>query len=319
MVSSFSNCIQKPIFPVKNPLCRGYALPAITGCLLYAKIKNDIIAAMKQFSLLILFVIGLALIIIVSSAVTEPQPVQGALMYLTPTPDANGRIVYVVQAGDSCISIALKNSISLDDLRLLNNKAADDCVVYPGEELLLAIVEEPTPMPDQPTATPLFPTPTPFEGYAEVCIHLYEDENGNANRDDEIAEPLLANGAASITNPLESESWTGETVAFEPLCFSELSAGTYNISIAVPEGYNSTTANTAQVVMRAGDTTIVNFGAQRGSQVVGVTEEGDTSNTDAAANGKNPLLALIGGLMLVAGGGLGLYMAFTARRRQMHF
>lgn len=250
------------------------------------------------------------------SSIVQPVRVHGQIVYMTPTPDADGRVIYVVQQGDSCISIALKNSISESDLRLLNNKQGDECIVYPGEELLLAIVEEPTPMPDAPTATPLFPTPTPFEGFVEICIHLYADVNGNAVRDDEIGEPLLGNGAASITDPLKLESWTGNTVANEPLCFEELTAGEYNISVAVPDGYNNTTNNSAVVNMSAGDTTIVNFGAQQGSQVIGEEEDTNTTNTTNSGGGRNPLLALVGGLMLIAGGGLGLYMALTSKRRQ---
>ncbi len=246
------------------------------------------------------------------------KPCIGQIVYLTPTPDDRGRILYVVQEGDSCISIALKNSMPLDELRLLNNKEADNCLVYPGEELLLAIVEEPTPMPDAPTPTPIFPTPTPFEGYVEICVHLYEDVNGNGVRDDEITESLLGGGAASVTDPLALESWTGETVQLEPLCFEELTAGKYNLSVAVPEGYNSTTANSAQVDIRAGDTTIVNFGAQQGSQMIGVEDNNDT-NSNPNGGTRNPFLALIGGLMLVAGGGLGIYMAITAKRRQNNF
>lgn len=248
----------------------------------------------------------------------EPHLVHGQIVYMTPTPDDRGRIIYVVQAGDSCISISLKNSLPLEDLRLLNNLDGDDCKVYPGQELLLDIVQDPTPMPDQPTATPIFPTPTPFEGYVEICVHLYADVNGNGIRDDEISEALLGGGAASVTDPLALESWTGETIQNEPLCFVELTAGKYNLSVAVPAGFNSTTANNAQVDIRAGDTTIVNFGAQQGSGVVGIEEENGTGNNPDGSN-RNPLLGLLGGLMLVAGGGLGIYMATTTKRRQNNF
>ena len=269
---------------------------------------------MKKNILLLTFGFTLLMVMLLVNSLMAVNTVSGAIVYLTPTPDARGRIVYVVQEGDSCISIALINGIPLEDLRLLNNKESDNCVVYPGEELLLAIIEEPTPLPDAPTATPIFPTPTPFEGYVEICIHLYEDVNGNSVRDDEITEPLLGNGAASITDPLKLESWTGQTVANEELCFEELPAGEFNISIAVPEGYNSTTNNSSVVNMKAGDTTIVNFGAQQGSQMIGEEDNGTTNTTNDG--GRNPLLALVGGLMLVGGGGLGLYMAFNQRNRK---
>ena len=272
---------------------------------------------MEKKHLLLIMGFSLFFGLILLGTFFQPQTVHGQILYLTPTPDDRGRVIYVVQAGDSCISIALKNGISEADLRLLNNLTGDDCTVYPGEELLLKIVEEPTPMPEQPTVTPIFPTPTPFEGYVEICVHLYEDINGNAQRDDEIEEALLGGGAASVTDPLALKSSTGVTVQYEPLCFSELSAGEYNVSIAVPEGYNSTSINSSTVHMEAGDTTIVNFGAQQSSQFVGAESDDEVNN--ASGGGGNPLMALVGGLMLVVGGGLGIYMSVTAKRRQNEF
>lgn len=259
----------------------------------------------------ILAVAGAFVAVLALSLFTTPKPVHGQVFYYTPTPDALGRVIYVVQQGDTCIGIALKNSMPLGDLRLLNDLSGDNCVVYPGQELLLAVIDEPTPMPEQATPTPLFPTPTPFEGFAEICVQLYHDVNGNGRRDTD--EGLLAGGAVSITEPLRGESLTGNTEQGQALCFSELLAGEYNLSVAVPEGYNNTTANTARVSMNAGDTTIVNFGAQQAAETL------FQEDNQQASSGGNSLLALAGGVMLLAGGGLGIYMTVTAKRRQNNF
>lgn len=254
---------------------------------------------------------GLFAAVLVLALFSSPATVQGQVFYYTPTADASGRVIYVVQAGDTCIGVALKNSIPLGDLRLLNDLSGDNCIVSPGQELLLAVIDEPTPMPEQATPTPLYPTPTPFEGFAEICVQLYHDVNGNGRRD--TGEELLGGGAVSITEPLRGESLTGSTLQGQSLCFSELLAGNYNLSVAVPEGFNNTTANTASVSMKAGDTTIVNFGAQQTAETLFQEEEQQVSG------GGNSLLALAGGAMLLAGGGLGIYMSVTAKRRQNNF
>jgi hypothetical protein len=259
----------------------------------------------------ILAVIGVFVAVFGLSLFTPPATVQGQVFYYTPTADASGRVIYVVQEGDTCIGVALKNSMPLGDLRLLNDLSGDNCVVIPGQELLLAVIDEPTPMPEQATPTPLFPTPTPFEGFAEICVQLYHDVNGNGSRDTD--EELLGGGAVSITEPLRGESLSDNTKQDLPLCFSELLAGEYNLSVAVPEGYNNTTANTATVSMKAGDTTIVNFGAQQAVETLFQEEN------QQASGGGNSLLALAGGAMLLAGGGLGIYMSVTAKRRQNSF
>jgi hypothetical protein len=84
----------------------------------------------------------------------------------------------------------------------------------------------------------------------------------------------------------------------EHQCFNDLPEGEYTITIAVPEGYNPTTNNTEEVLLNAGDTTYLNFGAQINSEneVIPVTE-----------GGKSPLLGIVGGLFLIAGIGVAIF------------
>ena len=44
--------------------------------------------------------------------------------------------------------------------------------------------------------------------------------------------------------------------------------GDYNVSVAIPEGYNPTTSLNAPITLVAGDITYLNFGAQAGSVVI---------------------------------------------------
>ncbi len=229
---------------------------------------------------------------------------QAQAFYYTPTPDADGRIMYVIKEGDTCISISLLNYVDLDTLRLLNNLDAD-CVLIPGQKLLLGTVVAPTPGGPTATPTPLLPSPTPFIGNGEVCIVLFNDINGNALA--ETGEIPIGGGAISLTDRLGQTSLTGRTSPSleEPTCFSELPEGEYNISVAVPEGYNPTTRMDYALTLKAGDRSILDFGAQLSSQ--GQPEE-------VAEGGRSPLLGILGGIVVLAGIGLGIYARAAARR-----
>jgi LysM repeat protein len=270
--------------------------------------KDDIIlsnTAMKQkrpfYSLLA--ILALAVLAAGLSRPSAESP-QAQAFYYTPTPDADGRIMYVIKEGDTCISISLLNYVDLDTLQMLNNLNAD-CILIPGQKLLLGTVVAPTP--GGPTATPtaLLPSPTPFIGNGEVCIVLFNDINGNALA--ETGETAIGDGAISLSDRLGKVSLTGKTSASieEPSCFSDLPEGEYNISVAVPEGYNPTTRMDYALSLKAGDRSTLDFGAQLSSQ--GQPET-------VAEGGSSPLLGILGGLVVLAGIGLGVYARAAARR-----
>jgi hypothetical protein len=228
--------------------------------------------------------------------------------YATPTPGPDGRIIYIVQAGDSCTSISLKAGISIE-LLLGQNPTLDCNLVVIGQSLLLGMggpaAYTPTPGPSPtPTLAPL--TPTPFAGTTEVCILLYDDFNGNALR--EGTEIGLAGGQVSVTDINGAYSKTESTVntidpdTEEPVrtCFTDVPEGTFNISMAAPEGYNPTTAISYRLDVKAGDRAFVDFGAQSKSvQAVAPEEPGQTSNS--------PLMGILGAVLLLGGLGMGWY------------
>ncbi len=222
--------------------------------------------------------------------------------YYTPTPGTDGRILYTVKENDTCISIALKNGISEEQLRQLNNLQANDCLtIRVGQQLLIGIRQENTPTPT--SNVPVTPSPTPSKGSGSVCIYLFDDVNGNAMA--ETNEPALAGGQISVTDQLSKINLTGATLdTGDPVCFENVPEGDYNISVAIPEGYNPTTAMNYKLALGAGDSATVDFGAQQGSRLVTTTSEG---------NRPSPLLAVLGLFFIAAGVGLWFYLKRMSR------
>lgn len=214
----------------------------------------------------ILQAIGLffiAMMFLVLLAPSAARSIQAQAVISTPTPGADGRILYVVKENDTCISIALTMGITEQQLRENNNLEGDDCqFLFIGQELLIAIKEADTATPT--SEVPAEPTPTPFKGNGTICIYLFNDENGNALA--ETTELPLAGGAVSVTNRLGTVNQTGTTAdTGESLCFAEIPEGDYNISVAIPEGYNPTTVMNYALTLGAGEVSTINFGAQPGS------------------------------------------------------
>ncbi len=243
--------------------------------------------------------------IILPKPVTASPPAQSS--YQTPTPNADGQIIYDVQEGDNCTRVFLLTGVSIDQIIALNNLEAD-CNIFPGQKLILATVAPATATPEGPTPTPTQapPTPTPFEGTADVCIVLYEDLDGNQKRAEE--EFYLAGGVISMNNRSGAFSETRDTVGgdpalVEPVCFEAVPEGEYNLSMGIPEGYNPTTSMNYALTVTAGDTIVVDFGAQPGSQM-NATE---TVNDDQGMGGRSPLLLVVGLFMLAGGAALAFF------------
>ncbi len=232
------------------------------------------------------------------------QPQWALTPFPTPTPGADGIIRYKVQPGDTLWRVAAIAGITVDELRALNNLRPDEAI-QPGQILILGVGVS-----EQPTATPLpggvaqpTATPTPQPGLGSLCVMLYNDANGDGLYEEGSERPL-AGGAVSVTNRQGNVSLTKETANDDFICFNDLPEGEYIITMAVPNGYNPTTEPNITLTLRAGDTTYVTFGAQK-AEVPTPTEPEEQ---------KSPLLGIVGGLFLVAGGGLWLYARrLTAR------
>ncbi len=238
----------------------------------------------------------------------------------TPTPGADGRIMYIVKTGDSLWRISAVSGIPMDELRALNNLGTND-VIAPGQELLLGLggpVGSAPTLGPPPTATSALPTPTPGTGTGTLCVLLFEDINGDSIRQE--TEPSLPDGAISINNRSGNVSLTADTPSGgisenlfpEPeelgfICFDTLDKGEYNVTVASPEGYNATTPLNYAVNLNPGEEVLLDFGAQANSEIL-------ARNTGLIGTQQTPVLGLIGSVLVLFGTGLGIYLWIFKRK-----
>jgi hypothetical protein len=141
-------------------------------------------------------------------------------------------------------------------------------------------------------------------GAGEICVLLFLDANGNARLDED--EPALAEGQVSVADRqgnLAGDHTTGTEL--EGFCFTELEAGDYNVSGAVPPDYNPTTSMNVPVRLEPGDIKFVQFGGQPSGAIATIPRpEGSGSS----------LLGAIG-LAMLGGAGLLGYLAFRTGRQ----
>lgn len=261
---------------------------------------------MKRLPLLL--VSGLCILLGLSGLAFGAQAAPSAqITYATPTPGADGRILYMVQEGDNCLRISLLTGVSVDDL-IRNNHLDQNCTIRAGQELLLGFGASgqvsPTPG-SSPTPTALGPTPTLIAGgNGVVCLLLFHDRNGDGLRQED--EPAVDGGAVSLTSAdglfSRAETTTGgiDPDTGEPprVCFNEVPMGEYTVSAAVPEGYNPTTALSYSLTVIPGNTSHVAFGVQE-------------SVLAASSQRRNSPLLGLGGVLLILGG---IGLAFFAWR-----
>ncbi|MEZ0396499.1 MAG: LysM peptidoglycan-binding domain-containing protein [Anaerolineales bacterium] len=261
-----------------------------------------------------LLALSLALILVAFAltlnALAAPAP-QGQ-QFVTPTPGPDGRIIYIVRAGETCISISLLTGVPVDYLRT-TNRLDENCTLREGQELVIGVGgpagATPTVGP-QPTPTVGEPTPTPVSGTAQVCVLLYADLNGDGLRQE--TETGIADGAVSVTSANGTYSQSKPTVALldadtgEPVrtCFTDMPPGRYTISAAVPDAFSPTTVLTYTLEVSAGDTSYVGFGAQLKAQ----------EETSPQPEGGSPILGIAGVILLLVGIGIALYAWRTFKR-----
>jgi murein DD-endopeptidase MepM/ murein hydrolase activator NlpD len=250
--------------------------------------------------MVLLLLLGVALRFRGASAAPQAQ-------FLTATPGPDGRIMYTVVEGDSCLQVALLHGITVQQLRQFNTRLDENCTIIPGQQLVVGLAQ-----PEAPTAgpAPTLPSPTvtatPVSGTTEVCVLLFNDMNGDAVRQE--TELGIEGGAVSLTNLNGSYSETQNTTSavdpdtLEPVrsCFVDVPSGEYNVSMAVPDDYNPTMLVSYTLTVKAGDRAEIGFGAQ--SKTVTVSEP-----TDSQEGNKSSLLGIFGFLLLLGGAGLGYY------------
>jgi murein DD-endopeptidase MepM/ murein hydrolase activator NlpD len=227
--------------------------------------------------------------------------------FVTSTPGPDGRIMYTVVEGDSCLQVALLHGITVPQLRQFNTRLDEDCTLTIGQQIVVGLAQPeaptPGPAPTQPSPTA---TVTPVSGTTEVCVLLFDDKNGDALRQE--TEYGIDGGAVSLTNLNGSYSETLNTTSaidpdtLEPVrsCFLDVPGGEYNVSMAVPDAYNPTMLVSYNLTVKAGDRASVDFGAQ--SKTITVSEPADIEQ-----GSRSSMLGIFGFLLLLGGAGLGYY------------
>lgn len=253
---------------------------------------------------IIVFILITLLLLGISLPVAAAPSAQG---FMTNTPQPDGRILYLVQEGETCSDVAFKHGISVAQLRQFNTRLDTDCTLTIGQQLVvgLAVQAGPTPGP-APTLLPPTATTTPVSGTTEVCVLLFDDANGDALRQE--TEFGVEGGAVSLTNLNGSYSEQQNTTAAldpdgEPIraCFGDVPGGEYNISVAPPDNFNPTMLMSYNLTVKAGDRASIDFGAQTKTITANQTAE------EQDGGGRSSILGIFGLLLLLGGAGLAYY------------
>lgn len=254
-----------------------------------------------------LLVCGLFLTSVAFAGDDSPSRVQPT-PFPTPTPGPDGVIIYIVKEGDTLWRVAAIAGLTLEELMALNGIQPGD-FISPGMQLELGLggPVEPTPAAAEPRQTPtsILATATPITGTGEICVLLFMDRNGNSRLDE--GEEAISGGQVSVVNVagvLVGETTTDENI--EGFCFPGMESGDYNVSAAVPVGFNPTTGLNVPVGLNPGDIKFLQFGAQPSSAIEGEFS-GDSS-------GRSAILGIVGVLLLLAAGGLAIYASRMGRK-----
>ncbi|MGA2489579.1 MAG: SdrD B-like domain-containing protein [Anaerolineales bacterium] len=269
---------------------------------------------MKTIPVLAIFLFLAGVGMLWSQMPVEASPAQQQVAYPSPTPGPDGRIIYIVKKGDTCIEISLLYGVSLEYIRT-TNLLDENCTLREGQKLMIGVggpsIASPTPNPAA-TATEVTLTATPGAGgTAQVCVLVYDDANGDALR--QATEGAIAGAAISLTSADGTYSQTLTSVinpdatAYQGMCFANVSPGQYSVSAGVPEDYNPTMNLTTSVNVIPGEVASVDFGAQpKTVPAVAVA---------TPAKSTSPLLGIAGAAFLLIGIGLGAYAWNVLRKK----
>jgi hypothetical protein len=226
--------------------------------------------------------------------------------YQTSTPQADGRIQYVVQEGDTLWKISAITGVAIDELERLNNIRREDPLQV-GMTLLLGIVvptvSEPT-LAFQPSATP---SPLPVKGKGTICVSFFDDVNGDGSQQE--TEGLVAGGQVSValSDGTEIENRTLDDPTQES-CFVDIPSGQYSIAAAAPKNYNPTAEMSKSLTLDPGATAKISFPVQSNS-----AKPADAGSGGGGGGGSSLWVGLIG-LAFLGGAGWMIYNMMRPRR-----
>jgi LysM repeat protein len=218
----------------------------------------------------------------------------------TATPRPDGSVVHTVQSGETLWSIAIRYTPTgmtadqmLERIKNLNN---DPTLIYPGQELVIAVPQNPLPVassaaeaatqPESPATEAQSPateaqSPTaeaqapaaeaqspaaqaqPSTASSAICVLAYHDRNVNGAYDADTEEKL-PNAGFTLSN--QNGNVVGSYVSDgvnEPHCFEQLIQDTYLVQLTKPAGYNAVTSEYWAITLQQGQTANIILGHVR--------------------------------------------------------
>jgi LysM repeat protein len=277
-------------------------------------------------------------------ATTPPQP--------QTQPDAGGGLVHTVVAGDTLFGLSFQYNVPLDNIYALNGLNSQSILsigqkiivkagagtAVPAQQPTTEPVAAPTTAPDQSAAdtTPQAPsdatpqTPpvaqptvvtTAVAGTSNagtLCLFAYEDANADALRDPGEgpvagAQFMVVDGQGATVAEYVS------TAAPEAHCLSNLTPGSYSVSVEPAPNTTATSDERWGVPLTAGSKVNIDFGSRSGEgNTPASSDSGSTTSSSSSSSGGGSniggIVAGIGGLvLLLAAGVIGAFV--IARRR----
>lgn len=222
--------------------------------------------------------------------------------YQTATPLADGRILYLVQEGDTLWKISAITGVPIDELERLNNINREDPLQV-GTTLLIRVITptyaEPT-LAFLPSATP---SPLPVKGKGTICVSFFDDANGDGSRQTDT-EDFVVGGQVSVA--LVDGTEVGNHTIDDPTqeyCFVDIPSGNYSIAAAAPKNYNPTAEMSKSLTLEPGATAKVSFPVQTTKPAA----------SDGGGSSGSLWLGLIG-LAFLGGAGFMIYTMMKPRR-----
>lgn len=267
---------------------------------------------MRSHGLVAMTILLMAVLVLPMSWVLASPATQGTVP--TPTPNADGYIIHIVQSGDTLSTIAYQYGIDIEVIRQLNNMTDD--TVFLDQPLIIGIVT-PTPTPTPVTPTP---TPTPSLEMTGICVLSFYDHNRDGIRQADSEELLAGTMVTLVGTSGPVGSYTIEDVS-KPFCVQGLSADKYVVYHVAPEGYVKTGPETWGLVLGAGQTYNVELGyvpqaeAPSAQQTPGPGTPAPQPTRDAGAQ-LTLIVTIIGWVFLLLAIGI-LAFAFLSRRQRL--
>jgi hypothetical protein len=227
----------------------------------------------------------------------------------TPTPDAEGNIVVIVQPNDSLWAIAARAGIPLAELLALNN-LTEVSIFAPGDRLLIGRGEPaatpteslppPSPTatrpPPPPTATAVPPPPT------AICLKAFADLNRDGKHN--AGEPFKASVAFTIfTDQAVIGNYVTDGIS-EPHCLENLPPGEYHITRSIGQGETLTSQGDWTISLAPGNVVELAFGSYTAvtpivTAIQAVAQSTPAPRTANDDNGRSPFIFIGAALVVI--------------------